>query len=55
MCGCLFWDGSRTLRQDVIAACVIAHLAIWFLQWRMLPNEVKDRAMSVLGPRFGDT
>lgn len=55
ICGGLFWIGSHTLRPDVIAACLIAHLAVWFLQWRILPNEVKERAKNVLCARFGGT
>jgi O-antigen/teichoic acid export membrane protein len=52
MGGVLCWISAPPLRQDVIAGCVIAHLVVWFLQWRMLPTEVKDRAMSLLGARL---
>lgn len=53
--GCLCWIGADQPRQNVIAAWVVAHVAVVFLQWRNLPSDVKERAANVLGPRFGFT
>jgi O-antigen/teichoic acid export membrane protein len=53
VCGGLFWISVQQPREDVIAACIGAHVALLVLQWRNLSNEVKQRVTNILGPRFG--
>lgn len=55
MCGGFFWLCSRARGQEMMPACVLAHLVVSILQWRILPLEVKDRALNFLGNRFGDS
>jgi len=51
-CGATFSMVDPESQNLVITACVLAHLAVVFFQWRYLPVEVKDRTRHVMGIGF---